>query len=364
MANPRKSGAERRKEQFDEKAGAVSRDPIRALTPSGIDADHNANQRWLAYDTMPELVPYIGPRCCFSAEQIEKRLASLKAQGQITPVTVYSTATGRATLVDGYLRLAAFQLAEVRGELEQIPKSKGKIQAVIVAQPKTTEDYVHLADRNVAENMERESLSDADLAIIIDRRHAAYVRELRKSDETLTEKKASGLAVEKLAEKFHMSPRNISRYRQLSQRPQQALFAVHIGAWTMSEALKKASENGEGSAHGPRKYIKHSTIDRAVAHQATRPRPNVTLGPDDVLLLLMAVAGHELGEDVPPNVQKWVEHIDAPKDLGKPAPKDAATAPDTKKAPAKRGGSRKKKASNDDTLSGPPAKAAAAGAHA
>lgn len=327
----------KRGEQFNEAAGHSTRGVTSAFTPSGIEADHSTNMRWLAHDTMPELVPYLGPKCCFSAEQIEGRLRSLKTDGQIEPVEVFASATGQATLKIGFLRHAGFLLAEVRGELDSIPGARGKIVAIETKQPKSAEDWAALADRNLAENRERAALSDTDLAFYVERRLPQYVRELRKADEALTEKAATKLAIDKIAEKLGMSTRNVQRYRQLAQSKPTTLLAVHTGALTMTAALRTASEKGEGPAKGPLAGVRHSSIRRALAHVTTRPVPPKSLAPAEVLTLARILAGETVDDELSDAVREWSDWLDAPKDLGKPAPAPSQTAAaDTKQAPAAR----------------------------
>lgn len=304
----------KRGEQYDEAAGHSTRGVTSAFLPSGIEADHAQNMRYMAHATMPELLQHLGPRCCFSPEQIEQRLRSLKSEGQITPVTVYPTGTGRATLVDGYLRHAAFLLAEVRGELDQIPRAKGKILAIEIKQPKSADDWAALADRNLAENRERAALSDTDLAFYVERRLPQLVRALRAADEALTEKAATTLAVEQLAAKLGMSTRNVHRYRQLANSKPATLLAVHNGTLTMSAALRKASESGEGNATGTRPGIARKAIRRALASTTSRPLPKTvtTLSAEDAMLLAGAIVGEVDTDDLPKHVAALVRWLDAP----------------------------------------------------
>ena len=322
----------KRGEQFDANAGHSTRGVTSAFTPSGIEADHSTNMRWLAHDTMPELVQYLGAKCCFSAEQIEGRLRSLKSEGQITPVTVYASATGRATLVDGYLRHAAFLLAEVRGELSLIPRAKDKILGIEVKQPKSIEDWSALADRNLAENRERAALTDADLAFDVERRLALLVRELGKADESLTEKTAVKPAIEQLAAKLGMSTRNVLRYRQLAQSKPTTLLAVHTGALSMAAALRNASTKGEGTATGPRAGIARKAIRRALAATTSRPLPDakVRFTAEETMLLAGAIVGEVDPADLPEHVAALVEWLDAPAGLDKT--RAGAVGPDGRKA--------------------------------
>lgn len=344
MNTETKPARKKRGEQFDEAAGHSTRGVTSAFLPSGIEADHSQNMRWLAHDTMPELVKYLGARCCFTTEQIEQRLRSLKSEGQITPVTVYASATGRATLVDGYLRHAAFLLAEVRGELDTIPRAKGKILGIEVKQPKNAEDWAALADRNLAENRERAALSDTDLAFYVERRLPQFVREFRKTDETLSEKAATKLAVERLAEKLGLSTRHVQRYRQLAQSKPATLLAVHIGALTMTAALRTASTKGEGSAIGPRAGINRKAIRRALAATTSRPLPNAKakFTAEEAMLLAGAIVGEVDIDDLPEHVAELVGWLDAPAGAGKV--QTGESGPDGRKAPPKHGAASSKEA--------------------
>jgi hypothetical protein len=233
-------------------------------------------------------------------------------------------------------------LAEVRGELDTIPRAKGKdgigkILAIEVKQPKTLEDWGALADRNLAENRERAALSDADLALYVERRLPQIVRELRKADEALSEKAANKLAVDRLAEKLGMSTRNVMRYRQLAQSKPTTLFAVHTGELTMAAALRNASEKGEGSATGPRSGIARKAIRRALAATTKRPLPDpkAKFSAEDAMLLAGAIVGEVDVEDLPEHVAVLVQWLDAPAGVDKSSPGKAG--PDGRKAPPKTG---------------------------
>ena len=331
--SPRSRGA-----KYNEAAEYTTRGTTGALRPSGIWADHAENGRLQAYDTIPELVKFIGPKCCFSPAQIVKRLVSLLNEGQITPVEIYVTATGQATLVDGYLRHAAFLLAEVRGQLDRIPRAQGKILTLEIKQPKNADDWAAIADRNLAENREREPLTDADMAVWIERRHAQLVRQFRKEDEALGEKKASGKATETIAERLKLSVSTIAKYRRLAALKPSVLLAVHTGAMKMSAALSKASQAGEGTHTGPRAGVPHKSMRLALKHAEKRPLPEQGLSSSEKMQEFLAVLSGEvsLSDIEDEDVRAWVAAVSITRDEAKAlAPEKQPSEPKTsrKKAP-------------------------------
>lgn len=339
--SPRSRGA-----KYNEAAEYTTRGTTGALRPSGIWADHAENGRLQAYDTMPELVKFIGPKCCFSPAQIEKRLTSLLNEGQITPVEIYVTATGQATLVDGYLRHAAFLLAEVRGQLDAIPRAQGKILTLEIKQPKNADDWAAIADRNLAENREREPLTDADMAVWIDRRHAQLVRQFRKDDETLGEKKANGKATEAIADKLKWSVSTVAKYRRLAALKPSTLLAVHTGVIKMSAALSKASQDGEGTHTGPRVGVPHKSVRLALKHAEKRPLPEQGLSSSEKMQEFLAVLAGEVSLDdiEDEDVRAWVSAVsitgDEAKALAPEKPPREAKTPRAKaprKSPPKPG---------------------------
>lgn len=292
---------------------------VKRFLPSHVRADHAHNtSRWAPYDTPAELVEHLGPKCCFTLEQIEKRLASLLSEGQLEDVTVSISGDGYPDLVFGFLRHAAFLLAEVRGSLDTIPGAKGMkfagIRAKVVQAPKTQADHAEIARKNLAENRERQEMSPVDLAFYAKRRLAAF------DDEGNTPSR------EDVAKELGMSKRTLDNYIQLtSARPEQ-LMAVHTGMVSMSGLLSQMRDKGQGTARGRNPGVQRKAMRRRKPEQ----RPTNMLSPPQIDALIDVINGDKpLAEVDDADVVQYVRYFDAP-----PEPKPAKPK---KKAPPKPG---------------------------
>jgi len=282
----------------------------RRILPSHIRADHGGNQRWAPYDTPEELVKFIGDKCCFQLATIEKRLASFKSQGQIDAVKVSVSGTGHPDLEVGFLRHCAFLLAEVRGEMDDIPGAKGTkltgIRCELVKAPDSQEGQEQRRQRNYAENNERKDLTPVDRAIYFKRRLAA----LREDGSTMSR--------QELADEVDHHVDYVNRHlRLLSDLKPEELLAVHEGALPMSKALKAASNRGSGNSKGPRggrKGVKHSNIARAVRQAQDRQPPTQALKPARMVEVFAILSGEaEITDDTSNHVRLWVDWVDADK---------------------------------------------------
>ena len=292
------------------------------IVPSHIRCDHSNNQRFAPYDSPPEIAQWIGPKCCFPIAVIEERLASLLREGQITPIEVSRSGTGYPDLEVGYLRLAAFLLAEARCLMDQIPRAKGTtltgIKALLVKPAKSQTDHADKARRNREENIARVELSPVDHAIYFKRRLAA----IRDDGTSMTRAE--------LSEEEKRSVDYINKHLRLFEvlSPEQ-LLEVHEGKIPMSKALKTASAQGKGGLPGPRganPAIKHSAVQRALANVETRKPPSADLSHAQVLTLLSRLAGTQTSSD-DELVESWIDFADADKSVGKPAKVDKPAKP-------------------------------------
>ena len=294
------------------------------ILPSKIRTDHRNNHSrsalYTVLDKVPELseLPEFGDAFCFTLAQVEKRLTSLKIEGQIHPVRGYKTSTGFCVLKEGYLRHAAFCLAEVRGELDQIPNArvdgvKGKkygIRIELVPAPTKSEDHVAAIWSNTAENDEQLARTPLDTAWLIKR--AFVMQETQKS----------------IAAKLKMSERSVDRYHSLLALSPTVQLDIHEGRTTMSVALAKASKDGEGTGRGARPGVPHKLLRRAFAaikesgHGSELLESDQIFTVEEMLSALSWVAGVENGE--PPEVIKaFIEGAPPkpPKKSGRPKKK-------------------------------------------
>lgn len=310
---------------FAEDVQASTGGELRRIRPSDIRADHQRNtSRWAAYDPPEELRNYFGDaKICFTEGQIEGRLASLLAEGQIDPVDVSISNTGHPDLVKGFLRHCAFLLAEVRGVLDAIPGAKGTtvtgIRAQVVAAPKTQADHAAIARRNLAENRERQEMTPVDLARYIKGRLNSY------DDDGVP------VSMQQVCAELGLKKRSVERYLQLFTLRPDTLLAVHEGRLAMTAALKDASKHGEGTARGSNGGIGRKTMRRRDRNE----RPSHRLAPEQLDQLMDVVNGDILAADVTDDaVQAWVRYYDAPapprepkKPRKKPAPKPGEQRP-------------------------------------
>ncbi len=320
--------------EFDKALGARKYGAAAHILPSNILARHEDNSSRAALydvqDKIPELAESgaLGDKFCFTLAEVEQRLASLKAHGQLTAVRVYRTNTGQATLGEGYLRHAAFLLAEVRGELDQIPNGKHGIMLTRVEMPTTVEGRIAAAWSNHEENAERKDQTPIDIAFFL-RVQCAQPDATRDS----------------VAERIGMKRRQVDRHLQLLTLSLSVQLDVHEGRKTMAEALKVASERGEGAARGKRAGVAISQIKRAIAalrapdskHGTDLIEADTVFTTEELVETLAWIAGVE-GAEPPDAIKSFVE--DTPAKVSKPrgrpkkkvAPPKAASIPEGKPA--------------------------------
>lgn len=255
---------------------------------------------------------------CFARADVLARAASFKLNGQEQRIRVARSATGRAVVTAGYLRHAAALYLEVTGELAACPGMADGLRFDGVAQATSPEQQVEAVWHSSAEN-ERKEATAIDLAWKCKRLVALQV----------------GRAA--IGERLGLSKGHVDRLLSLLALPVATQLAVHEGRVTMQKALARASVAGEGTAKGPRAGVRHTSIRRALEHVASRPVPPKSLAPAEILTLARILAGETVDDELSDAVREWSDWLDAPKDLGKPAPasSQAATA-DTKQAPAAR----------------------------
>jgi hypothetical protein len=310
---------------------------IQRFRPSHIRADHgrNASRGWTPYDAPAEIAQWVSPKICFTLAEIEERLKSLLAEGQIDEVEVAIAGDKRADLQVGFLRHAAFLLAEARGLLDQIPRAKGRefagIRAKVVAGPKNQSEYDAVSDRNYAENNERLTPSAVSFAFFLKRKLDA----MGDDGQPLYTRPT-------LAAKYKLKERVLSRYLQLTTARPETLLAVHEGRMTMSAALGQMRDKGEGTARGKRTAVPHSAIIRAIEHVEKRPLPRVGLDPKGMILLDRLLCGLDrLSDETPANVKEWFVWKSMPaeeaKALAPEKPPRGEPKPSNKKAPRKPG---------------------------
>lgn len=298
-----------------------------AFIPSAIHVDHRRNYSRELLSTPDELKPYLPDGCCFTLAEIEERLASMQKHTQIDAVSIYLTLTGDAYLVDGYLRHAAFLLAEVRGLLGTIPKSGGKIRCDYVTEPKSEADWLALAERNYEENTARKGLSCVDKA-----RYAAGL--MAPPSEG-----GFGLTAEQAAQRIGLTnTRQLDRYLRLLKLPPTVRADLRSGKITMSAALADSSKTGQAGSPGPRPGIKSSTVKRALSHVAVRPLPTRGLSAKDTAALLGIMTGAaEIAEDdMSDALAEWLRAINMPAEEAQALAAKADDKP-RKKSPRKPG---------------------------
>ena len=319
--------------EFDKTLGARKYGAAAHILPSNILARHEDNSsRAALYDVqskIPELAESgaLGDAFCFTLTEVEQRLASLKTHGQLTAVRVYRTNTGQATLGEGYLRHAAFLLAEVRGELDQIPGGgKYGILLTRVEMPKTVEGRIEAAWANHAETADRKTPPPIDIAFFL-RVQCAQPDATRDS----------------VAERIGMQSRQVARHLQLLTLPLSTQLDVHEGRKTMAEVLKVASERGEGTARGKRAGVALSQIKEAVLllksetseHGNALIEADVVFTTEELVETLAWFAGIE-GAEPPALIKSFIVDTPAkiPKPRGRPkkAPPEPASVPEGKPA--------------------------------
>jgi hypothetical protein len=302
--NAEAAPAKSRRLQFAEEIKTSNVEGTRFL-PSQIRADHRRNTGrggWTPYDPPPELAAYFGDRkICFTMAQIEKRLASLLAEGQLEDLTVSIAGDKRPDLEIGFLRHAAFLLAEVRGVLDQIPGAKGPkfygVRAKVVPAAKTQEEYDAASDRNFAENSERLGLSPVAFAFYIKRKLDMFNDNGEPLYTRLT-----------LAKKLDIDARVLDRYMQLLKARPETLLAVHEGTLSMAAALKHMSDTGEGGARGKRAGVSHKTMRKALRIADKRPLPTKGLSAEKLRSLLAVLAGEDsITDETDETVAAWVK---------------------------------------------------------
>jgi len=303
---------------------ATVRDAL-AYIPSKIRANHKRNYSREQFKTPSELQPFLGDLCSFTLAEIEDRLASLKKHKQISPVNIYLTSTSEAFLTRGYLRHAAFLLAEVRGELDQIPGSGGKILCTLVTEPKSEADWLALAEANYAENTDVKSLTAID--------KARYAWRLLAP----TSEGGFGQTVEQATQALGLTnKRQLDRYLRLLKLPPDVRADVHFGKLTMSEALNGSTENGEAGSPGERAGVKHKATRSAIEFKATRKPPTKGLNREEMELFAELYSGaRSLDATTPDSVRAWYEWVSPSSDEIKAI--KAAASPDKKKAAPKPG---------------------------
>ncbi len=303
-----------------------------AMPPSLMVARHRDNHdRAPMYSLaveLPELAghPAFGPKdedesdlFCFSRADVLARAASFRLNGQEQRIRVARSATGRAVVTAGYLRHAAALYLEITGELAACPGMADGLRFDGVAQASSPEQQVEAVWHSSAEN-ERKQATAIDVAWKCKRLVALQVPRAE------------------IAERLGLSKGHVDRLLSLLALPVATQLAVHEGRLTMQRALSRASVAGEGTAKGPRAGVRHTSIRRALEHVAARPVPPKSLSPDDVLTLARIISGESIDSDAELSdaVREWSDWLDAPKDLGKPAPSPAQPTTDTKQAPAAR----------------------------
>lgn len=314
-----KSESKPKRPTFADDVEASTTGEIKMIKPSHIRADHRNNESrgWAPYEA-PEEIKHllVDGRCCFTLEEIEQRFASIMLEGQICEVEVSMGGDKRPTLTVGYLRHAAFLLAEVRGVLDQIPGMKGRskpgVRAKIVPAPKSQDDWDRASDRNFAENNERLALTPVQFAFYCKRKLDMFNANGEPLYTRLT------LAQKLSASGRDISKRTIDRHMQLLSVRPEVLLAVHEGRMKMSAALKQQSEKGEGTATGklpgvPRKVIRARNVDK---------RPAVALTPEQTDTLVEVLIGDRSINDVDDDaIDVWHTYYTSPK------PKRAALKP-------------------------------------
>jgi hypothetical protein len=280
---------------------------------ASIKVDHRKNfSRGAIYDSPKELVPYIGPKCCFTLAEIEQRLngtGGLKQLGQLKPAMIFLTKTGEAHLVAGYLRHAALLLAHARGELNvpgACPAAGEKlirIKCVTTTEPKSAADWRRIAAMNEAENAVTKQRSPIDIAYTIQ-----ALMSMRDGDGNVPELKDVAASLMP-----SVSTSQAYRYLSLLELDPVTQRDVHEGRVKMSAALKAKSESGLGSAMGPRPAIAIKAMRRAVTSTSDRPPPDITITGVDLPLLLAGLIGDkEIGE-LPEHVQQAIRFANCPK---------------------------------------------------
>lgn len=210
------------------------------------------------------LYTYDGKPCCFREDEpkVQERIESLLSVGQITPIKFYLDNRGRPNALNGHLRLFCFVLLTKDGRAEQIPNSHGgRILAIKGKRPESPEDYLELANDNVHDNMSARP-TDVDIAFSLRRFVLPHTDPGGRFGLGMAE---AGKRVAPLVG-HALSARSVSRYMQLLSLPPKILGEIHRGDVSMTKALRDASENGTGTAKGPRPAKKKREIEALAQH--------------------------------------------------------------------------------------------------
>lgn len=317
--------------------------------PSKIHVNHARNfSRADCHPVPPELQPHIeGSTFCFTLAEVEGRLreylgrvrpeedADPKACGQITAATIYLSATNDAFLVDGYLRHAAWLLAEVRGLLT---KKTNVFKVDHIAQPKTDADWAAIRRRNYKENHSRKKLTAIDRAYFAQR----LCTPVKEGGGGLTPADAA-------LEMGLSSARQVNRLKSLLALPPDVRAKLHAGEMTIKQAEDYGKNTGQGTHKGGRQGVKHSNMRRALRladdDKADRPAPKQPLAPKQLIELARILVGEiEVTDETNQKVAAWADFFDATADEEPEKPrkrrgkKKAAPKKIDETAPGKKGG--------------------------
>lgn len=244
---------------------AAGKDPKTGWSPK-VDAKSGRHARFFVKDLVVDytqnyaracLYTYKGKPCCFHADEphVVELMQSLLRSGQQQPIKVYADGRGRPTVAAGFRRVFAFSVLADLKQVDQIPDSDGgRIMAIKGPAPKSPEDYLALADANLAEN-DRRAPSPVDVAHALRR----FALGLDEYGEFALGKEEAGRRIAAITG-HSLSVPQVSKYLQLLALPPSILGQVHRGELAMSTALRAASESGQGKARGPRPGLRKSEI--------------------------------------------------------------------------------------------------------
>lgn len=250
---------------------AATKDPKTGWSPK-VDVKAGRHARFFVEDLVVDytqnyaracLYKYKGNPCCFSAKEphVVELMESLLANGQQQPVKVFADGRGRPNVAAGFRRVFAFSLLVDQGRAGEIPDSDGgRIMAIKGPAPKSPEDYLALADANLAEN-NRRAPSAIDVAHALRR----FALGMDDHGEFGLGKEEAGRRIAAITGRSLSTPA-VAKYLQLLALPLGVQGQVHRGELTMSTALAQASQNGQGKAHGPRPGIRRSEMRQLADH--------------------------------------------------------------------------------------------------
>jgi hypothetical protein len=186
---------------------------------------------------------------------------SLLRQGQQQPIVVYLNAHKRPVVVSGNRRIFAFLVLAKYGLLDLVPVVHGKsgvgrVEYLVIEQPKDPEGWLRLAQANLAENGKK-AATPVDVAWACRRfalpseEHGEYGLGYAKAGEMVAPLVGHAL-----------SPRAVQRYIQLLSLPPDLLGKVHRGEVSTAAAIRKASEEGHGRSRGTNPGIAHTRLRR------------------------------------------------------------------------------------------------------